>query len=80
MYLALTPGKIVNLAAAASGALGTALLFKGSFAYEAPAAWANQKFIDDMKARNSRRAVFQKSGLSLIMLSFLLAGASQFLD
>lgn len=48
MSLTFTLGKIVNLGAAASGALGTALLFKGSFSYEAPAAWVDEKFLADM--------------------------------
>jgi len=80
MSLTFTLGKIVNLGAAASGELGTALLFKGSFSYEAPAAWVDEKFLADMAARNRRRAIIQKSGLSLIMLSFTLAGIAQFLD
>ncbi len=80
MSLSFTPGKIVNLAAAASGALGTVLLFRGSFAYEAPAYYMNKKLMEDMRDRNSRRMVLQRNGLRLLMLSFTLAGIAQFLD
>ncbi|MGO8738184.1 hypothetical protein [Rhodoblastus sp.] len=78
--MTLTPGKWINLTAAACGAVGTFLLFKGSFAFEAPAAYMNKQLIDEMIARNLRRYRFQRAGLSLLMVSFLLAGAAQFVD
>lgn len=75
-----SPGKWVSLTAAARGAIGTFLLFKGSFAYEAPAAYMNKQLIDVMVARNLRRQWFQRAGLALLMVSFVLAGVAQFVD
>jgi hypothetical protein len=75
-----TVGKVINLLAAASGAFGTLILFRGSFAYEAPAVWADDKFIEAMKARNHRRSVLQRVGLSFLMISFVLAGIGQLVE
>jgi hypothetical protein len=71
-----TVSKIVGLVSAASGALGTLLLFFGSFAYEQPAYYMSKNMNDAMVKRNTRRQVFQRMGLGLIMLSFVLAGLS----
>jgi hypothetical protein len=71
-----TTSKIVGLLSAISGAVGTLLLFFGSFAYEQPSYYANQKLIDDMVKRNKRRQLLQRTGLGLLMLSFVLGGAS----
>ena len=62
MSLTFTLGKIVNLGAAASGALGTALLFKGSFSYEAPAAWVDEKFLADRWPATDAGLLFRKAG------------------
>jgi len=71
-----TISKILGLVSAASGALGTLLLFFGSFAYEQPAYYMSKNMIDAMVKRNKRRQLFQRAGLGLIMISFLLAGFS----
>ena len=68
------------LASAVCGAIGTGLLYRGSFALEAPAAFADDAFIADMVARNKKRQRLQRAGLSLLMLSFLLGGASLFFE
>jgi hypothetical protein len=71
-----TFSKILGLVSAASGAFGTLLLFFGSFAYEQPAYYMSKNAIDVMVKRNKRRQVFQRMGLGLIMLSFVVAGLS----
>jgi hypothetical protein len=68
--------KILGLLSAALGAGGTLLLFFGSFAYEAPAAYMSAKLVADMTKRNKRRQFKQRLGLLLLLLSFILAGAS----
>jgi hypothetical protein len=71
-----TASKILGLVSAASGAIGTLLLFFGSFAYEQPGYYMNKNLLDDMVKRNKRRRLLQRTGLGLIMLSFVLAGFS----
>jgi hypothetical protein len=71
-----TANKIIGLVSAASGAFGTLLLFYGSFVYEQPAYYMSKNMIDAMVKRNKRRQLFQRAGLGLIMLSFVLAGLS----
>jgi hypothetical protein len=71
-----TTTQIIGLLSAVSGAVGTLFLFFGSFAYEQPSYYANQKLIDDMIKRNKRRQLLQRTGLGLLMLSFVLGGAS----
>lgn len=72
----MTFSKILGLVSAASGAFGTLLLFFGSFAYEQPAYYMSKNAIDVIIKRNKRRQLFQRAGLGLIMISFLLAGLS----
>jgi hypothetical protein len=74
-----TATKIVGLLSAALGAIGTLLLFFGSFAYEQPSVWMNAELVADMTKRNKRRRLLQQSGLSLLMLSFVLGGLSVWL-
>jgi hypothetical protein len=66
--------KIVGLISALSGAAGTWLLYKGSFAYEQLMPYVNNAMIDEISKRNKKRHAFQRAGLILIMISFLLAG------
>ena len=68
-------GTALNLASAAAGAIGTMLLFSGSFAYEQLGGYANQALVDKVRARNKRRQTSQRIGLCLLLLSFLLQGA-----
>jgi hypothetical protein len=72
----MTLSKMVNLASAVLGLLGAAALYKGSFAFERPAAYDEDW--DAMCARNRRRLWLQRLGLTLIMASFFLQGAAQF--
>ena len=72
----MTISRIVGLLSAVTGAVGTLLLFFGGFAYEQPSYYANQKLIDAMVKRNKRRQLLQRTGLGLLMLSFVLAGFS----
>jgi hypothetical protein len=71
-----TVSKILGLVSAASGALGTLLLFFGSFSYEQPAYYMSKNSIDAMVKRNKKRQSLQRASLGLIMLSFVLAGLS----
>jgi hypothetical protein len=66
--------KVFGLLSAALGAGGTLLLFLGSFAYEGFAQYYNQQMIDEQTKRNKRRGMLQRTGLGLLMLSFVLAG------
>ncbi len=75
-----TTGKGFQLAAAVCGAVGTFLLYKGSFAFESPAYWGSPQLTANMDARNKRRRLLQRTGLLLLMLSFVLGGASIFLE
>ena len=76
----ITIGKAFALVSALSGAVGTGLLFKGSFAYESPAFWADDAMLNDMRDRNRHRQLLQRTGLGLLMFSFALAGVSVLLD
>jgi hypothetical protein len=78
--MTLSMGRSLNLISAVCGCLGTASLYKGSFAYEAPAVWANEQFLKDMAARNLKRRSFQQAGLALISPSFILQGVAQFFE
>lgn len=70
--------KALSLLADALGAVGAALLYKGSFAYEAPAFYfdAQGKMLEAMKKRNERRQVMQRAGFCLILVSFILQAVS----
>jgi hypothetical protein len=75
-----TLSKSVQIAAALCGAIGTVFLFFGSFAYEAPPAWMDEALVQQMSERNRRRQKMQRIGLSFLLLSFLLAASSVFVD
>jgi len=68
--------KILGLLSALFGAGGTLLLFFGSFAFEGFAPYYNKEIIDAQVKRNKRRQRLQRAGLSLLLLSFVLAGLS----
>jgi hypothetical protein len=68
--------KIVGLISALSGAVGTWLLYKGSFAYEQMAYYSNHAMAEEVGKRNKTRHSLQRAGLILIMISFVLAGIS----
>lgn len=68
--------KIVGIASALLGAIGSFLLYTGTFGFEAPSPYASAKFLADMKARNRRRYILQRIGFGLLMLSFALGGIS----
>ncbi len=75
-------GKVINLTAVILGVLGTALLFEGSFAYEAPAFYFDDEYqmINAMNYRNMRRQRLQRAGLLCILFSFMLQGVGQFVE
>ena len=62
----------LNILSAIGGMIRTALLYAGSFAYEAPAVYMNQQMVDDMLARNKRRQTLQRTGLVFLFAGFLL--------
>ena len=72
--------KVFGLLSAALGASGTLLLFFGSFAYEGFTPYSDQQKIDEQTKRNKRRRLLQRTGLGLLMLSFVLAGFSVVLN
>jgi hypothetical protein len=76
----LSASKVIGLLSALAGAVGTAMLYKGSFAFEAPAAYASPEFVAAMSKRNRNRQLLQRLGLALLTLSFVLAGTSIWID
>ena len=68
--------KIIGIAAALAGALGTSLLYGGTFGFETFGPYTNPKLVAQMTARNRRRLRLQRVGLAFLMLSFLLGGVS----
>jgi multisubunit Na+/H+ antiporter MnhG subunit len=78
----MTPGRWINLVAAALGAIGAIVLFNGSFAYESfPQYYSRDgEAVKAQTARNRRRQIMQRIGIGLILASFVVQGATQFLD
>ena len=76
----MTPGRWINLAAAALGAIGAIVLFNGRFAYESFSPWQSRdgKAVEAQTKRNLRRQLKQRIGLGLILVSFVLQGIAQF--
>lgn len=64
--------KSLALASAVLGAVGTTLLFWGSFAFEAPPAYMDEEMIGAMTRRNKARRSKQRFGLSLLLVSFVI--------
>lgn len=80
MHLVLTPGKALNIFAAMLVAVGTVLLFRGSFAYESFGMYHSRETIAAMSARNSRRRLLQRLGLSCLLGGVALQAVTQFVD
>jgi hypothetical protein len=74
----MTTIKIMNLASATCGVLGTLILFY--FAYEQPGGLQSIEGVLGMRGRNLRRRWVPSLGLGLIMASFLLQGVAVMLD
>ncbi|MFM0726218.1 hypothetical protein PQQ53_21350 [Paraburkholderia strydomiana] len=80
----MTPGQIVNLLSAANGAVGTIVLFVGSYAiqplegavFNSPQV---EKYNARIKCKNNARIVTQRVGLALLCLSFLFQAVAVFL-
>lgn len=75
----MTGAACAALISAVIGAAGTAALFKGSFALEPlPGATWGGPILDaynlDVIAKNKRRMIWQRSGLALLLTSFLMQG------
>ncbi len=69
--------KALGVASAVSGAIGTTLLFKGSFAFEPVGSfYTDAETTRITSARNRKRLLLQRTGLGFLMLSFILAGLS----
>ena len=76
----MTPGRWINLAAVALGALGAIILYKWSFAFESFGQWHDAASIKAQTARNLQRQTMQRVGLGLICASFVLQGLALFFD
>ena len=78
----MTPGRRINLVAAALGAIGAIVLFNGSFAYESFSRNYSRHGgeVEAQKARNLSRRLKQRIGLGLILVSFVGQGTAQFFD
>ncbi len=69
---------LLNVLAASNGMIGSILLYKGSFSFEAPAVYADEKFLNDMAKRNKRRQLIQRAGMIFLFIGFLLQCIAQF--
>ena len=70
----------ISLAAAALGATGTGLLYKGSFAFLQPGSFLlSQEMNRQVKASNARRRRLQRAGLAFLMASFVVQGVGALL-
>jgi hypothetical protein len=76
----MTPGRWINLAAVALGALGAIVLNKWSFAFESFGQWHDPGSIEAQTARNLQRRTMQRVGLNLICASFVLQEFALFFD
>jgi hypothetical protein len=79
----MTALQFLTFATALFGALGTALMFFGSHAFEPMegAVWggpAVDAFNEKVKARNRTRLLMQRSGLVLLGIAFIFQGISAF--
>ena len=77
----MTTVQLLTVGAAFVGALGTALLFFGTYGFEPKegAVWGGptvDEWNKKVTSRNSRRRTMQRVGLSLLCMSFLLQGLS----
>ena len=78
-------GRLINLAAAALGAIGAIILFLSSWSLEPHGGgfFAGPTYEQDtaaLNARNAARMRWQRVGLGLILASFVLQGIAQFVD
>ena len=69
----MTAGKILGVASAVAGAVGSLLLNKGTFGFEAPAVYMSQELVDQMTARNRRRLALQRAGFGRRSVSVVVA-------
>jgi hypothetical protein len=77
----LTGGKVINMSAASLGAVGTLVLFWGSFAVELPGlAPRPPGEMGRTSERNKHRIEPQRIGLALLMVSFILQGIGQIVE
>ena len=74
----MSPDKVLNLVSASVGAIGTFLMYKGTFGF-APVGSYMGAASKETIAANTRRERLQKCGLLLLTLSFALQGIAQFL-
>ena len=81
LFPTLTPLTALGLGAAACGALGTLLLYFGTFGLQPLLGNYNVPSKDDRRidARNRRRRKLQRAGLLFLLTSFLLAGIKELL-
>lgn len=70
--------KTVNIASSVIGAIGTVLMYRGTFGLVAAGAYMNTALLAETKKANDRRQLLQRSGLLLLTVSFFLQGVAQF--
>jgi hypothetical protein len=83
LMAAMTPGRWINLVAAALGAIGTIILFFKSWTLEPLGGgfFGGPQFEQhraDVTARNAARMCWQRIGIGLILASFVVQGVAQF--
>lgn len=70
--------KWLNLAGALAGALGTILMYRGTFGLAAGSFWTDEAMLQEINRANKVRLRLQRSGLALLTASFALQGAALF--
>lgn len=71
--------KALNIASAIVGALGTVLMYKGTFGLVVPGFYFMDAAGNEAtKKANDRRLLLQRLGLLLLTASFLVQGIAQF--
>jgi hypothetical protein len=68
----MTVDKFLNLASAIAGAVGTLLMYRGTFGLQSVFTWTSQAMAEETAGRNRQRLRFQRCGLALLTTSLLL--------
>ena len=69
----------LNIASAACTAMGTIVLYRGSFAFETMPHYGSLNSAKEMSDRNQKRLLLQRIGVLLILAGLVLQSIVQFL-
>ena len=74
----MTVDKCLNLGGAIAGAVGTILMYRGTFGLQTVSTWTSQAMADETARSNRQRLRLQRCGLILLTASFALQIAALF--